>query len=99
MIKHIALFKLKEAGSAEAQLSKLEGLKAELEALINKVDTLRFIEVGINCNPDEEYHLALNSEFDDLDGVKAYAVHPDHVAVGKKIREVLEKRACVDYEF
>jgi hypothetical protein len=30
-------------------------------------------------------------------GLEAYAVHPNHVAVGKIIREVLEQRSCVDY--
>ena len=38
------------------------------------------------------------SEFDTLDDVKFYAVHPDHVAAGKLIAEVKESRACVDYE-
>ena len=99
MIKHIVLFKLKEEEAIELFQAKLKSLKVELEALIDKVESLKFIEIGINCNSNEQYHLALSSEFDDMAGLKAYAVHPDHVAVGKKIREVLDMRACVDYEF
>ena len=99
MIKHIVLFKLKKEASTEVQLTLLKSLKIELEELMGKVATLKFIEIGINCNPNEEYHLALTSEFDDMEGLEAYAVHPDHLAVGKKIREVLVLRACVDYEF
>ena len=55
-------------------------------------------EVGLNINPAETWSIALYSEFDTLDDVKFYAVHPDHVAAGKLIAEVKESRACVDYE-
>lgn len=99
MIKHIVLFKLKEVDGSEVHYEKLKALKDELEALLEKVETLEFIEVGINCNSNETYHLALTSEFKNMEGLEAYAVHPDHVAVGKKIRAVLDMRACVDYEF
>ncbi len=99
MIKHIVLFKLKADLPDEQKKSKLESFKADLEALTGKVDTLKKMEVGINVNPQEEYDLSLVSEFDDLRGLKAYAEHPEHVKVGGTIREVLEKRACVDYEF
>ena len=59
---------------------------------------VRKIEVGLNINPGEAWHIALYSEFDNLDDVKFYATHPLHVAAGKIIAEVKESRACVDYE-
>jgi nitrogen-specific signal transduction histidine kinase len=98
MIKHIVLFKFKEDLPAAEKKSKSEKIKAELEGLINKVETLRKMEVGININPNEDYDLSLVSEFDNMEGLKAYAVHPNHVKAGAGIREILEKRACVDYE-
>ncbi|WP_010664470.1 Dabb family protein [Marinilabilia salmonicolor] len=98
MIKHIVLFKFKEDLPADEKKNKSERIKADLEALVEKVETLRKMEVGININPEEEYNLSLVSEFDDMKGLKAYAVHPDHVKAGAAIREILEKRACVDYE-
>ena len=49
-------------------------------------------------NPGETWSIALYSEFDTLEDVKAYAVHPDHVAAGTLLAEVRESRACVDYE-
>lgn len=98
MIKHIVLFKFNEDLPAGEKKSKLENIKADLEALIGKVETLRKMEVGLNLNPDEEYDLSLISEFDNMEGLNAYAVHPEHVKAGAAIREILEKRACVDYE-
>ena len=45
---------------------------------------------------DMDYFL---HEFDNLDDVKFYATHPEHVAAGKILAETKESRACVDYEF
>jgi hypothetical protein len=99
MIKHIVLFKFRENLPSAEKKTKLESIKADLEALTSKVGTLNKMEVGINTNSEEEYDLALISEFNSMDDLKAYAVHPEHVKAGAVIREILEKRACVDYEF
>ena len=62
------------------------------------VQRLRSESLRLNINPAETWSIALYSEFDTLDDVMFYAVHPDHVAAGKLIAEVKESRACVDYE-
>lgn len=99
MIKHIVLFKFKTDLPEAEKKQKMESIKCDLEALTKKVETLKKMEVGLNCNPDEKYDLALTSEFETMEGLKAYAVHPEHVKAGAAIREILEERACVDYEF
>ncbi len=99
MIKHIVLFELKEFESEEAKTHKLEDLKTALLALADKIDVLKSIEVGLNCNPKEDYDLALTTTFASMEDLRSYAIHPDHVKVGASIREVAESRACVDYEF
>ncbi|WP_016776016.1 Dabb family protein [Anaerophaga thermohalophila] len=96
MIKHIVLFKFKENLRSE---EKLASIKEGLEALPGKIESLKKMEVGINCNPEEKYDLALTAEVGDMEGLKAYAVHPEHLKIGAVIREILEERACVDYEF
>jgi hypothetical protein len=99
MIKHIVLFKFKEDLPDVEKKSKMQKIKTGLEALAEKVETLKKMEVGINCNQDEEYDLSLTSEFDSMEGLNAYAVHPEHLKIGKIIREILDKRACVDYDY
>ncbi|CCZ47766.1 MAG TPA: Dabb family protein [Mediterranea massiliensis] len=98
MVKHIVLFKLKDEAPAEARLAAMNAFKAAIEALPAKIPFIRSIEVGLNINPAETWSIALYSEFDSLDDVRRYAVHPDHVAAGKLLAEVRESRACVDYE-
>ena len=98
MVKHIVLFKLREDVPAEQRLEAMRSFKAAIEALPERISCIRKVEVGLNVNPSEAWHIALYSEFDSLDDVKRYAVHPDHVAAGKLLAEVKESRACVDYE-
>ncbi|VFB15190.1 Stress responsive alpha-beta barrel domain-containing protein [Bacteroides heparinolyticus] len=98
MVKHIVLFKLKDEVSADEKLAAMNNFKAAIEALPAKIPVIRKIEVGLNMNPGETWNIALYSEFDTLDDVKSYAVHPDHVAAGRLLATVKESRACVDYE-
>lgn len=98
MVKHIVLFKLKDDISEEKKLTVMQAFKAAIEALPEKIAVIRKIEVGLNINPAEAWNIALYSEFDSLEDVKLYAVHPDHVAAGKLLAEVKESRSCVDYE-
>lgn len=98
MVKHIVIFSLKEEMVQEEKLDVMNRFKAAIEALPVKIPFIRKIEVGLNMNPAEKWHIALYSEFESLEDVKAYAAHPEHVAAGKIIAEAKESRACVDYE-
>ena len=99
MIKHIVLFKLKSFENKEEKETKLLEIKNGLLALCNTVESLISIDVGLNCNVNEDFDIALTTTFESMEGLEAYAKHPEHLAVGKIIREVLESRSCVDYEF
>ena len=99
MVKHIVLFKLKETLSQEEKLKVMNDFKAAIEALPAKIGFIRHIFVGLNANSAEKWDICLDSEFDTLADVNAYAVHPDHVAAAGLLKEVKADRACVDYEF
>ena len=98
MVKHIVLFKLKDEVPEAEKLVVMNKFKEAIEALPAVIPVIRKIEVGLNTNPGETWHIALYSEFENLDDVKFYATHPLHVAAGKIIAEAKESRACVDYE-
>ena len=98
MVKHIVLFKLKDEAPEALKLEAMNRFKAAIEALPARIPVIRKVEVGLNINPGETWSIGLYSEFDSLEDVKSYAVHPGHVAAGKLLAEVKESRACVDYE-
>lgn len=62
MVKHIVMFKLK--GTAEERRAVASQFKAALEALPEKIDVLRSIEVGLNQNPAETWDVVLTAVVD-----------------------------------
>ncbi|WP_300729642.1 Dabb family protein [uncultured Bacteroides sp.] len=99
MVKHIVLFKLKETLSQEEKADVMNRFKSAIEALPATIPFIRRIHVGLNINPAEQWDICLDSEFDTLEDVKAYAVHPAHVAAAGILKDAKDGRACTDYEF
>lgn len=97
MVKHIVLFKLKNTLSQVEKEKVMNQFKEAIEKLPSVITFIRSIEVGLNINSEEQWDIALYSEFDSLEDVKRYAVHPEHVKAGKIIAEAKDDRACVDY--
>jgi len=98
MVKHIVMFQLKDTLSMDERLDVMNRFKAAIEALPAKIDVIRKVFVGLNINEAEKWDICLESEFDTLDDVKFYAVHPDHVAAAGILKDAKQDRACVDYE-
>lgn len=96
MIKHIVMFTLKEENKNE----NLETAKDKLKNFETEIPSIKKFEVVTNAEgaPESNYDLALICDFEDIEGLKAYQIHPKHVEFGKFITSVRESRACIDYE-
>lgn len=95
MIKHIVFFKFK-ADTSEEQSRDLE---QSLKGLPDLIAEIRAFEVGRDVlRSERSFDLALVSDFDDLDALQRYTVHPDHQVVVGKVRQLCEKVVAVDYE-
>lgn len=93
MITHIVTFKLTDDRREEA-----ERCKALLDGLVGKVPSLRSMVVGVNIVDSRRAHsLALVATFDDLAGLEAYQVHPDHQAVAGELRAASSAIVAVDF--
>jgi len=94
MIVHIVMFKFKEEGKAD-NIVKTERM---LNDLVNHIDGLLSMEVGIDFNGSERaMDLVLTSTFETVEDLKVYATHPAHLEVVKFIREVTLESKVVDY--
>jgi len=94
MVKHIVMFKLAEntPENLESAVNALNGMKGNIE-------TLRFLEVGINDSESERsYDLALTTHFDNKEGLEIYAGHKNHLPVIKIIQSLCSHSVVVDYE-
>ena len=98
MVKHVILWTLKkELEVAEKEKVKL-GIKEGLEGLKGVVPGLIEIKVNINGLESSNADLMLDSSFVDEAALKAYAVHPAHVAVADgRVRPYTASRVCLDY--
>ena len=83
MVKHIVLFQLKPEVAPQEKMQAMEAFRKGIMALPAVIPSIQH---------------ALYSEFQTLDDVKAYAVHPSHVAVANALKPYVLSRACTDYE-
>lgn len=100
MIKHIVMFKLKEADGRSEYENAAEAQR-RFEDVIANVSELKRGEVVVNSKdaPGSNYTIALICDFETIDDLNAYQVHPAHVEFGKFIGTVKTDRACIDYEY
>lgn len=99
MIKHIVMFKLREADGRSEYENALEAQK-RFEAVINGVPQMKKGVLVINSKdaPGSNYTIALICDFETVDDLNAYQVHPVHKEFGAFIANIKESRACIDYE-
>lgn len=100
MVKHIVMFKLKDTESKTAYENALEA-KERFNDVIENVKELKKGEIVINSKDADQsnYTISLLCDFETIDDLNAYQVHPAHVAFGKFIGTVKTDRACIDYEY
>ena len=99
MVKHIILWTLNsELSDAEKSIVKA-GIKEGLESLVGVVPGLLEVNVQVDgrllsSNADVMLDCTLESE----EALKAYSVHPAHVAVAdSKVLPFTSVRSCFDY--
>ena len=98
MVKHVILWQLKDELTAEEKKEVKKGIKEGLEGLAGEIPGLLEITVQIEGLASSNADVMLDSSFTDEDALKAYAVHPAHVAVADgKVRPYTKTRACLDY--
>jgi len=98
MLKHIVIWKFKEAAEGASREENLKRAKALIESLRGRILEIRQLEVGIDVSQSEQsYDLVLTSEFSDINALQAYQKHPDHVRVVEFLGKVHNGRIVVDY--
>lgn len=96
MIRHICMFKLKEENK-EANIKKALELA---EQLLKPIPQIKRYEVVVNSKdaPESNYELSLVFDYESMETLKEYSVHPNHIKFGDFIKSVRESRACIDHE-
>ena len=99
MVKHVIMWTLRDIYSGAQEEEIKQGIKENLEGLKGKIPGLYDIKVITNGLESSNADLMLDSTFFDEEALKAYAVHPDHVAVANEfVRPFTASRTCMDFE-
>lgn len=98
MVNHIVLWNWKEELTDTEKKEAAIRIKKELEAVKEQVSgtvSLRVVTDGLTSSNKD---IGLISVFETEEALKAYQVHPAHVAAGTFIKSVTTGRTCLDYE-
>jgi hypothetical protein len=99
VIKHIVMWNFADEAEGADKATNLNRVREALLGLTKVVPGIITLEPVVPTEPFEHsYDLVLYSEFESPEALKAYATHPDHVAVAGLIGKLRTSRACVDYE-
>lgn len=100
MVKHIILWTLNPELSDAEKSEVKKGIKEGLEGLAGVVPGLVDVKVNIDGRlASSNCDVMLDSTLESEAALKAYAVHPAHVAVADiKVRPYTVQRTCLDYE-
>jgi len=98
-VKHIILWTLSPELTEEEKEKVKKGIKEGLEGLVGTVPGLLKCQVNINGRlSSSNCDVMLDSTLESPEALKAYAVHPAHVAVAEtKVKPFTIQRVCLDY--
>lgn len=101
MMKHIVMFKFQAEANGKTAMENAAAAKKKAEQLPAQIPQLKKLEVRLNSPSADttNYEFALICDFETMDDLNTYQVHPAHVAFGQFIKPLREARACIDYEY
>lgn len=98
MLKHIVMWKFKDASEGGSKVQNLRRAKSLLDSLPPIIAEIQSFEVGIDVlHSNTSYDLVLTSTFNNQEALVAYQTHPEHVKVVEFLRKVQSGKIVVDY--
>ncbi len=92
MIKHIVMWKLKNAADAPHFKAQLDSCAHLVAGMLRFEVAIRTPALAANCD------VVLYSEFDDAAALDAYQAHPHHQQISAGLGALRETRSVLDYE-
>ncbi|MGV8885567.1 MAG: Dabb family protein [Microbacteriaceae bacterium] len=98
MIRHVVSWKLAEENPEAREVAALE-IKSRLGDLQREIPQILALEVGINvAYPESNWDVVLIADYESLDALQEYQVHPAHTVFVDFVVPQVAKRASVDFE-
>jgi quinol monooxygenase YgiN len=98
MVRHIVLWRLKDAANDRSKAENAAEIKQRLENLNGKIPGLLKLEVGYDFSRgSDSSDIALYSEFENRAALEVYQNHPLHEAVKPLVTAAHAERRVVDF--
>ena len=96
-IEHLVFFTFKEGTKKEQK----EELVQRFRLLNGKIAGIKAVEAGLNTTVEHEfadYEFGMRMLFENRERLAAYQLHPEHLEIGRLVKEIVENVAVVDLE-
>ena len=94
MIRHVVMWRFADEGEGRTKQQNMQYIRDRLMALKPVIPQIKRMEIGFDVShTDMSYDMMLLTEFDSLDDLHTYKVHPEHVKVSQYVGKV--STACV----
>ncbi len=98
MLKHIVFWKIDE-GNIEERARTIAEFTKKTEYLKSIIPEILEAKVGTNIVEGDEYHVCIDSVFENVDTLNTYIEHPEHLKVRAFLNEHAYEKAIFDYEY
>jgi len=100
MVKHIVMWKFNDTAEGKTKDENMDIVKNGLLALKPIIPEIKYIELGKDVSrTDMSYDLALITEFETLEDLHTYKIHPEHQKVANYVAKVTNSRGVIDFSF
>ena len=99
MIQHVVMWKFAENAEGRTRAENMAWVKEHLTALIPIIPKIKKMEIGADIGgTDMSYDMVLIMEFESMEALHTYKVHPEHQKISQYVKKVRTARATVDRE-
>lgn len=96
-VRHVVSWQL-AASDPAVRAEHADAIVRGLRSLVGVVGEIKALHAGTDIAGGGNWDVVLVADFDDLDAVGRYQVHPSHQDVAGFIRSVVAQRMAVDFE-
>ena len=97
-IRHVVMWQV-NGETPEEKATNAQVIRDALLPLLGRIPEIRALRLHDNLVPESRNaDIILVSEFDSLEDLRAYQVHPEHEAAAERIRAVSAQRMVGDWQ-
>ena len=97
MIQHVVMWKFAEEAEGLTKAENMAWVKEHLTALIPIIPEIKKMEIGADIGgTDMSYDMVLIMEFESMEALHTYKVHPEHQKISQYVKKIRIARAPVD---